>query len=223
MALIGILIIIIGFALQLDTIAVVVSAGIVTGLVADMSINEILTTLGTTFINNRTMVLFTLTLPVIGLCERYGLKAKATMLIEKVKGISTGRFLSGYTLLREISISMGVTIGGHPLFVSPLISPMSLSASEAKYGKLDENDEDLIKGYAAASDNIGNFFGQNVFIANSGVLLIVGTLSTAGYDIDNLAIAKASIPIAIIAFLLWILQNYLLDIRLKRKYSNKNK
>lgn len=223
MALIGILIIIIGFALQLDTIAVVVSAGIVTGLVTDMSINEILTTLGTTFINNRTMVLFTLTLPVIGLCERYGLKAKATMLIEKVKGISTGRFLSGYTLIRELAISMGVTLGGHPQFVRPLISPMSLSASEAKYGKLDENDEDLIKGYAAASDNIGNFFGQNVFIANSGVLLIVGTLSTAGYDIDNLAIAKASIPIAIIAFLLWILQNYLLDIRLKRKYSNKNK
>ena len=41
MELIGILIIILGFALKLDTIAVVVSAGVVTGLVADMSISEI--------------------------------------------------------------------------------------------------------------------------------------------------------------------------------------
>ena len=72
MELIGILIIILGFALKLDTIAVVVSAGVVTGLVADMSISEILSTLGTAFINNRTTCLFMLTLPVIGLCERYG-------------------------------------------------------------------------------------------------------------------------------------------------------
>ena len=41
MQLIGILIIIIGFALKLDTIAVVVSAGVVTGLVSDMGIMEI--------------------------------------------------------------------------------------------------------------------------------------------------------------------------------------
>ena len=46
MELIGILIIILGFALKLDTIAVVVSAGVVTGLVAHMNIVEILSTLG---------------------------------------------------------------------------------------------------------------------------------------------------------------------------------
>lgn len=72
-ALIGILIIIIGFALNFNTIAVVISAGIATGLVADMSIFEILNTLGETFIAKREMCLYLLTLPVIGLCERYGL------------------------------------------------------------------------------------------------------------------------------------------------------
>ena len=87
MSLFGILIIIVGFALKLDTIAVVVSAGVVTGLVADMSISEILSTLGTAFINNRTTCLFMLTLPVIGLCERYGLKAKAIDLIKKSKRV----------------------------------------------------------------------------------------------------------------------------------------
>ena len=221
MSLIGIFIIIVGFALKLDTIAVVVSAGVVTGLVADMSISEILSTLGTAFINNRTTCLFMLTLPVIGLCERYGLKAKAIDLIKKAKGLSTGALLSGYTFIREASIGMGVTLGGHPQFVRPLINPMAEGASIAKYGNLDEKDIDKIKAYSAASDNIGNFFGQNVFMASSGVLLISGTLESLGYNVDTLQIAKASLPIALAAFALCILQNYLLDNSLKRKYNKK--
>ena len=176
MSLIGILIIIVGFVLKLDTIAVVVSAGVITGLVSNMSITEILTTLGSSFVNNRTTCLFMLTLPVIGMCERYGLKAKAIMLIKKASGLSTGILLSGYTFIREATISMGVTLGGHPQFVRPLIQPMAEGASIAKYGELDEKDIDKIKGFSAAADNIGNFFGQNVFMANSGVLLIVSTL-----------------------------------------------
>ena len=221
MALIGILIIIVGFALKLDTIAVVVSAGVVTGLVADMSISEILSTLGTAFINNRTTCLFMLTIPVIGLCERYGLKAKAIDLIKKAKGLSTGLLLSGYTFIRETTIAMGVTLGGHPQFVRPLINPMAEGAAIAKYGDLDEKDVDQIKAYSAASDNIGNLFAQNVFMANSGVLLIAGTLESLGYNVDTLAIAKASIPVALIAFVLCLLQNYILDRRLKQKYNKK--
>ena len=107
-ALIGILIIIIGFALNLNTIAVVISAGIATGLVADMSIFEILNTLGETFIAKREMCLYLLTLPVIGLCESYGLKEKAIMLIKKAKGLSTGKLLTGYLFIREVSSAVSV-------------------------------------------------------------------------------------------------------------------
>ncbi|WP_394872708.1 DUF969 domain-containing protein [Clostridium butyricum] len=219
MSLIGILIIIVGFVLKLDTIAVVVSAGVITGLVSNMSITEILTTLGSSFVNNRTTCLFMLTLPVIGMCERYGLKAKAIMLIKKASGLSTGILLSGYTFIREATISMGVTLGGHPQFVRPLIQPMAEGASIAKYGELDEKDIDKIKGFSAAADNIGNFFGQNLFMANSGVLLIVSTLETLGISADALKIAQASIPVAIFAFILCIIRNYMLDRSLKRKYK----
>lgn len=222
MSLIGILIIIVGFMLKLDTIAVVVSAGVITGLVSDMSITEILTTLGNSFVSNRTTCLFMLTLPVIGLCERYGLKAKAIMLIKKAKGLSTGILLSGYTFIREVTIGMGVTLGGHPQFVRPLIEPMAEGAAIAKYENLDEKDVDRIKGFSAASDNIGNFFGQNVFMANSGVLLIVSTLETLGISADALKIAQASIPIAVAAFILFLVQNYMLDRSLKQKYSSNN-
>ena len=116
---------------------------------------------------------------------------------------------------------MGVTLGGHPQFVRPLINPMAEGAAIAKYGDLDEKDVDKIKAYSAASDNIGNFFAQNVFMANSGVLLIAGTLESLGYNVDTLAIAKASIPVALIAFVVCLLQNYILDRRLKQKYNKK--
>ena len=223
MELVGILVIIVGFALKLDTIAVVVAAGLTTGLVAHMSIGEILNTLGEAFVTNRTTCLFMLTVPIIGLCERYGLKAKAIDLIKKAKGLSTGLLLSGYTFIREATISMGVTLGGHPQFVRPLVQPMAEGASIAKYGELDEKDVDKIKAHSAAADNIGNFFAQNVFMANSGVLLIAGTLESLGYNVDTLQIAKASIPVALVAFVLWLVQTYLLDRSLKRKYNKKNK
>ena len=86
--LIGIIIVIIGFTLKLDTIAVVLSAGVLTGLVAGLSINEILTTLGQTFVSQRAITLFILTLPVIGMCERYGLKERAATLISNAKSLS---------------------------------------------------------------------------------------------------------------------------------------
>ena len=47
--LIGVLIVIVGFILKLDTLAVVVVAGLATGLVAGMSPMKILETLGTSF------------------------------------------------------------------------------------------------------------------------------------------------------------------------------
>lgn len=221
MALIGILIIIVGFALKFNTIAVVIVSGITTGLIADMSISEILTTLGETFVQKREMSLFLLTLPVIGLCERYGLKEKAILLIKKVKSLSTGKILSGYLIIRGFAAAMGVKLGGHPQFVRPLINPMAQGAAISKYGQLDEKDEDLIKANSAAADNYGNFFGQNVFLANSGVLLIAGTLQTLGYNVDTLQIAKASIPVAIIAIVLGVIQNYLLDKKLEKKYKNR--
>lgn len=221
MELIGILIIIAGFALKLDTIAVVVTAGIATGLVANMGIEEILSTLGQGFLTNRATCLFMLTVPIIGLCERYGLKAKAIMLIKKAKGLSTGKILSGFTFIREATIGMGVTLGGHPQFVRPLVSPMAEGAAVAQYGELDEEDIDKIRAYSAASDNIGNFCGQNVFMANAGILLIVSTLEGLGIKVDSMELSKVALIVAVIALILWIGQNILLDRKLRKKYSSR--
>ncbi len=83
--LIGIVIVVIGFVMKFDTLATVVVAGLVTGLISGMSIMDILNTLGTAFLTNRTATLFILTLPVVGLCERMGLRDKAVDLIKGIK------------------------------------------------------------------------------------------------------------------------------------------
>ncbi|MGL6173185.1 MAG: DUF969 domain-containing protein [Cellulosilyticaceae bacterium] len=221
MELIGILVVIVGFILKFDTIAVVLVAGIVTGLVADMGINEILFTIGDTFTNQRHMALFLLILPIIGICERYGLKERAIELIKNIKNLSTGKLISFYLLIRQIGIAMGLRLGGHTEFVRPLIYPMAQGAAINEYDEIDEEVEEKIKAAAAAADNYGNFFAQNIFLANSGVLLIAGTLQELGYQVDALQIAQAAIPVAIIAFVLGALQNYHLDKTIRRQLGKK--
>ena len=213
--LIGVLIVILGFALKRDTIATVVVAGLVTGLVAGMTPMEILEVLGNSFITQRTATLFVLTLPVIGICERYGLKEKAVDFIGGIKGATTGKILSIYQAIRAAAAAFSVRLGGHPQFVRPLINPMAQAASEAKYGTVDEKTVDMIKGASAASENFGNFFAQNVFMGASGTLLIVSTLVEQGYaEVTALNIAMWSIPVAVISVLLGIVKNHLLDRKL---------
>ncbi len=221
--LIGVLIVIVGFALKLDTLFVVIVSGLATGLVAGMTPIEILEVLGQSFVETRYMTLFVLTLPVIGICERYGLKEKAVDLIKKSKTLTTGKILSLYLLIRETAAALSVRLGGHPQFVRPLIEPMAQGAATVKYQEVEEEDRERIKGEAAAMENFGNFFGQNVFIASSGVLLIVGTLDKLGYKVSPVDVAKASIPIAVITFLIVVIKNQLMDKRLDIKYKNKRK
>lgn len=217
MVLIGIIIVIIGFALKLDTIAVVITAGIATGLIAHIDIIEILEILGDTFVKQRQMSLFLLTLPIVGMCERYGLKDRAIEIIRNLKNVSTGRLLTLYLLIREVAAAISLRLSGHVQFIRPLINPMAQGAAISTYGKVDEAQEEKIKAASAAMENYGNFFGQNVFLANSGVLLIVGTLQELGYNVDAVQIAIWSVPVAIIAFILGAIQNHLLD-----KSLNKN-
>ena len=79
--LIGIAIIVVGFTLKFDVLAVVLTAGIVTGFVAGINFYDILTILGQSFVNNRLMSIFLIIFPVIAIIERYGLKERAGQLI----------------------------------------------------------------------------------------------------------------------------------------------
>ena len=219
--LIGIAIIVVGFVLKLDTIAVVLIAAVVTGLVSGISFVEILEILGSAFVNNRLVTLFFLTLPMIGLSERFGLRMQATNLIQKMKGLTSGRMLTLYQFIREIAAFFSIRLQGHTQFVRPIVDPMVQAAAHLKYGEIDEEDMETLKAKSAASDNFGNFFAQNTFIAASGVLMITGTMKSLGYEIDEIAVVQASFPIAIIALVLAALNNMVIDKQMARKYGKK--
>lgn len=219
--LIGIAIIVVGFVLKLDTIAVVLIAAVVTGLVSGISFVEILEILGSAFVNNRLVTLFFLTLPMIGLSERFGLRMQATNLIQKMKGLTSGRMLTLYQFIREIAAFFSIRLQGHTQFVRPIVDPMVQAAAHLKYGEIDEEDMEMLKAKSAASDNFGNFFAQNTFIAASGVLMITGTMKSLGYEINEIAVVQASFPIAIIALILAALNNMVTDKQMVRKYGKK--
>lgn len=210
--LIGIVIIVLGFALKFDVLAVVLIAGIVTGLVAGIDFIEILAILGESFVNNRLMSVFLVIFPVIAIIERYGLKERAGYLIGKIKNASGGKVLSLYMVIRSLASAFNVRIGGHVQFVRPLILPMSEAASQANKGsELSEKQADQIKGLSAAVENYGNFFAQNCFPFASGVVLIHGTLVGLGYDVTLQGIALYSIPIALITVIFTFIQVFMYD------------
>ncbi|WP_291293419.1 DUF969 domain-containing protein [Enterococcus sp.] len=219
--LIGILVILVGFLLKLDTIAVVLIAGLATALVSGIDFTDFLTMLGKAFVDNRLVTLFLLTLPMVGISERFGLKQQAVILIEKIKGLTPGKFLSLYLFIRELAGFFSIRIQGHTQFIRPIVNPMAQAAAENKYGEIDEADQEKIKARAAANENYGNFFAQNTFVAASGVLLITGTLKSLGYDVAASAVAQASLPIALIVLVIATLSNLAFDHKLSKKYGEK--
>ena len=214
--LIGVVIVVIGFALKFDTIATVVIAGIATGLVAGMTPMEILTTLGTSFVSQRTATLFVLTLPAIGICERYGLKEKAIDFIRSIKNATTGRVILIYQAIRTLAAAFSVRLGGHPQFVRPVVVPMAEGAAAAKYGEISDEVSDTIRGASAGAENYGNFFAQNCFMGASGTLLIVSTLVEQGYEVTAAQIAIWSILIAVISVVVGAVRAILLDKQLEK-------
>lgn len=200
--LIGILVVAIGFAFRFNTLLVVTVAGIITGLVSGYSFNEILTLFGQFFIDNRYMSLpIILTLPVIGVLERYGLKERAESLIKKAKNATTGRVLLTYLFIREGSAAIGLNIGGHAQTVRPLVAPMAEGAAAARYGDLSEKTKNDIKAHSAAAENTGWFFGEDIFIATGAILLMKGFFDSVGIHVEVWDMALWGIPTAITALI----------------------
>ncbi len=120
-------------------------------------------------------------------------------------------------LIRTLAAAFSVRLGGHVQFVRPLIYPMAEAAGEKCKGALfTEKETDFVKGLAAAAENYGNFFGQNCFYGASGVLLIQGVLIEAGYEVTLQSIALNSIPVAVIMFILALIQFHFADKKIRR-------
>lgn len=117
--LLGVLIVIVGFALKLDSILIVISAAIVTALVGGLGVTGLLETLGTTFVANRSMAIFILIMLVTGTLERNGLRNAAAALIGKVKNASPGKIIGAYGIMRAVFAAFNASFGGVAGFVRP--------------------------------------------------------------------------------------------------------
>ncbi|UTT70489.1 DUF969 family protein [Arthrobacter sp. DNA4] len=81
LVLIGVLLVIVGFAIRLNPLIVVTVAGIVTALLGGMNPAQILDSFGTGFASSRSVTIFVAVLPVVGIIEFFGLQEQAKILI----------------------------------------------------------------------------------------------------------------------------------------------
>lgn len=201
--LLGIAWVVAGFVLRLNPVIVVVSAGLVSGFTAGKSLQELLALIGQSFVSNRALLMFAFTLPTIGLLERAGLREHALSWIARLRGLTLARLLSGYLLARQGLSMLGlIDIAGHAQTVRPLLAPMAESAAEKAHGTLARDDVQRVHALAAATDNVGRFFGEDVFLAFGAVLLIQGFYAEHGIMLEPLEIALWALPTAIAAFII---------------------
>ena len=112
--LLGIVIVIAGFALKLDSILVILVAAVVTALVGGLGPVTLLETLGSTFVANRSMAIFIIVMLVTGTLERNGLREAAAALIGKFKGATSGLVIGIYGVMRSVFAAFNVGFGGCP-------------------------------------------------------------------------------------------------------------
>ncbi|WP_404992299.1 DUF969 domain-containing protein [Cupriavidus pauculus] len=202
--LLGVGVIILGFVLRFNPMLVVAAAAIATGLAASMPVTQIFTAIGTAFVKARNLpLIILLPLAVIGLLERHGLREHAQAWISRIASATVGRLLIVYLAVRELTAAVGLTsLGGHPQMVRPLLAPMAEGAAENKFGKLPEPVRQRVLAFCAATDNVGLFFGEDIFVAFGAIALMHTFLLSSNIDVEPLHIAVWGIPTAICAFLI---------------------
>lgn len=201
--LLAVLAVVLGFALRLNPLLVVVASGVVAGIVAGESTIAFLELLGNAFLANRYLAVFILTLPVIGLLERHGLREHAENWIARLRGMTVPRLLIAYQALRQGFAAIGLPgLGGHAQTVRPLLAPMAEATADVQHGPLSFAQRMKLRAWCAATDNVALFFGEDIFIAFGAVLLMQAFLATNGIPLEPLHIALWGIPTGVAAFII---------------------
>lgn len=199
LTLLGVAVIVVGFALRFNPLLVVMAAAMTSGLAAGLAPLEVLAAFGKAFNTNRYVSVAWLVLPAIGVLERAGLREQARRTIQGLQAATAGRILLAYLALRQVAAALGLTqVAGHAQTVRPLLAPMAEAAAEP----LADDRRQKVRAMSAATDNIGLFFGEDIFLAIGSILLIVGFLDQSGITVEPLALSVWAIPTAIAAFLI---------------------
>jgi uncharacterized membrane protein len=211
--LIGVALIVVGFLLRFNPMLIVAAAAVATGFAAHFPLEHVLAAIGSGFVKTRVIpLIILLPLAVIGLLERYGLRERAQIWISGIRVATPGRLLIAYLFVREITAALGLTgLGGHPQMVRPLVAPMAEGAAETRFGKLADPVRYRLRAFAAATDNVGLFFGEDIFVAFGAIVLMVTFLKEAGIAVEPMHVAVWGMPTALAAFIIHGFRLYRLD------------
>lgn len=213
----GIAVIILGFVLRFNPLLVVTASALVTGLAAGLDPVAILAAFGHAFNETRYVTIIWIILPVIGLLERFGLQERARALVAGFGRATAGRLLIAYLLFRQLTAAIGLTsIAGPAQTVRPLVAPMAEALAERQAGELDDAARERVKALAAATDNVGLFFGEDIFLAIGSILLMKGLLQQFGIVLEPFQLSVWAIPSAVGALLIHGFRLWWLDRRLAR-------
>lgn len=218
LTLLGIAVVIAGFVLRFNPLLVIVAAALTTGLAAGMGPVEVISVFGKAFNDNRYVSAAWVVVAAIGLLEREGLQERARLLAGRIVQATTGRLLFAYFVFRQATSAIGLTsLGGHAQMVRPLIAPMAEAATEKTLGEITDDTRHTVRAHAAAADNIALFFGEDIFIAISSILLMKGFLEQNGIFVEPLHLSLWAIPTAIAALLIHGWRLLRLDAQLLKK------
>lgn len=215
LTLFGVLVVVVGFAVRLNPLLVVVASAFITGLLAGLGPVEVLAAFGKAFNDNRLVSVSLLALPLIGTLERAGLQSRARAVIQRLHAVSVGRLMIGYLVLRQVTAAAGLlSVMNQYQTVRPLLAPMAEAAAERE-GPLGDDHRQKVRAMAAATENIGAFFAEDIFLAFGSVLLIVGFLGSSGMVVEPLHVSLWAIPTALVAFVVQAARLLLFERRLK--------
>ncbi|MCS4511792.1 DUF969 domain-containing protein [Xylophilus ampelinus] len=216
--LVGVAVIVAGFILRFNPMLVVIVTAIASAFAAGFPLDRILSTIGTGFVKTRNLpLIILLPLAVIGLLERHGLRQHAQNWIGSIRSATAGRLLIVYLAARQLTAAIGLTsLGGHPQMVRPLLAPMAEGAAEARHGRLSDTVRHKLRAFSAATDNVGLFFGEDIFVAFGAIVLMTTFLREAGIEVEPIHVALWGIPTATCAFLIHGWRLYRLDAALAR-------
>lgn len=201
--LLGLVVVLVGWRLRLQPVLVVAAAAATTVFLATRGLVAGLEQLGEAFLQSRTLGLFVLTLPAVAVLESAGLRTRVQGLFARLKSATPGRLLFAYLVVRQATAGLGIFGAfGHAQSVRPLLSPMVEAAAEKRRGSLTDEVKERLRALAAATDNVGLFFGEDLFVAFGAVLLMQSFYASQGVDLSAVALSLWGLPTALFALLI---------------------
>jgi|LauGreDrversion4_2_1035121.scaffolds.fasta_scaffold100118_4 uncharacterized membrane protein len=111
-------------------------------------------------------------------------------------------------------------LAGQPQMIRPIVAPMVEAIALKQNPQLDNTSREKLKALAAATDNIGLFFGEDIFVAFGAVALIATFMHEHNIHVELLHISLWGIPTAIFALLIHSARIYSMQRKLLPYQSN---